>query len=186
MRRWKRVLLGLCLLILAAVALLHWGGRDARSPLLSISFVGYTNQIAGNASSTKLLAVLCASNSGPVTLKVDDLHGFAWLTSERQRTGPLTYLPDVYSDPSHLILGPGETFSFEILPPAKFYSLGGQAFFHRWRDSERLYRPLSAIVTSSTLRRWLDKILPGIDIHTVQFGLITNQPPATVQLKRDE
>jgi hypothetical protein len=184
MRRWKRVVLGLCILAAASVALILWNIRDGRTPSLSISLVGYTNRTVfpGDESSTAPLAMLRASNSGPVALKMTDLSGFSWSTNDNRRSGTIMEAPFYPSPP---ILEPGETFSFEMYPPPNVDFLGGEATFHRWGLHERVSQWVWS-AGNSTVRRWVDRISPTVELSKVTFGPLTNQPPATVQVKADE
>src|SRR5262245_23189626 len=85
----KRLPLIMCLVLAGAIGLFLWNTRS-RPPAVSISFVGYTNRLVtmnnfptGEVALSKTItnAVLRATNSGPVSVKVWGINTFEQLTN---------------------------------------------------------------------------------------------------------
>jgi hypothetical protein len=190
MRRWKRLLLVLCVLIAAVVALILWTSQSQPAPTLSLSFIGYTNRpvpagfqskFATN-SSNAITAILYATNSGPVGLRLWGVHYSVLPTNDYPRSWNGTEnTPGGLPSPvfSMQILEPGESARIEVYMPPRFDSWSAEAHYSRWglMETAGLW---AANKGNATTRRWLERIVPWREVLTIQSGPITNQPPAAL------
>ena len=175
-REWKRLLLCLCVLIATAVGFVLWGSRSG-SPTLSISFIGYTNRPSpavissyyGANSTNAIVAVLRATNSGPVTLRLWSVYPIA---------GQPPTFPGGLPRPAYsgTILRPGEWASVELFLPPKIDSWSVQADFTHWGPWQRAAVWVVGNSGSSTIRKWIERVVPWQEVSSTQCAPITNQP----------
>jgi hypothetical protein len=198
MRRRKRLLLILCLVLVAVIGFVLWASRGG-TPSLSDTFIGYTNRPIARAdfpltlrldASNVLIAIVRATNTSPVSVSVwcgrpNVLPTPAGLSDYRSDYFPGTYFVDADPNGNFLtrLLKPGEATTAEVYLPAKFDSWDTQFNFSPygfWESLRNWAGKLGGIKVGGRLA----PIGPRPKVSRISLGPITNQPPIETPLNR--
>jgi hypothetical protein len=205
MARRKRVLLCLCVLIIAVIGFFVWVNVGGSKPAVSVTFIGYTNRpvMFGNKSNFAIFRVVRVTNSGPVAVYV--------LGVGSSGTGTATNIPIRFmATPSVAGLSlygftqnlePGDSFDTEVWStmasstpdmqsirpedwvPPKIEPWSVDVFFGHWGPRERFYWVYCS--QKPSVRRWIDKIEPKSKISKITLGPVTNQIPTNILSLQD-
>jgi hypothetical protein len=176
MRKWKRFLLCLCVLIVAAIGFIVWADRRGSKPSVSVSFVGYTNSVLLGGFS----GVFRVTNTGPDTIYLGNV-SHTLVPSDNDLGDWVTPIQGSGQNVSYgfAVLRPEEGSSVEIWVAPGFQLWSLDATFGTWglRQQLGLWAYKSG---NSTILRWAGKLNANSELTTVTLGPITNQIPTNI------